>query len=205
MISTDTPEILIALVLRSSSRSACWSPCTSSVISGSRDGSAFGAALLDRLRQAALEAHRRQGSRRVCRSPPIPLGGYVKLLDEREGNVAPPSRTRAFNRQPVWKRIVVLLAGPAFNLHVRHACLLGPVHRGVPALKPVVGDVDAGLDASRAGLKTEDEIRRSRRQERPIARSRDVAAPRRPDRRRPINLRVRGDDGGERELLARCR
>src|SRR5437868_10449362 len=46
----------------------------------------------------------------------VPLGGYVKLLDEREGNVAPEDLPRAFNRQPIWKRIAVLLAGPAFNL-----------------------------------------------------------------------------------------
>src|SRR5687767_7947963 len=46
----------------------------------------------------------------------VPLGGYVKLLDEREGNVSPQDAPRAFNRQPVWKRIAVLLAGPAFNL-----------------------------------------------------------------------------------------
>jgi len=42
----------------------------------------------------------------------IPLGGYVKLLDEREGNVPPAELPRAFTRQPVWKRIAVLLAGP---------------------------------------------------------------------------------------------
>ena len=41
----------------------------------------------------------------------IPLGGYVKLLDEREGNVAERDLPRAFNRQPVWKRIATLLAG----------------------------------------------------------------------------------------------
>ena len=46
----------------------------------------------------------------------IPLGGYVKLLDEREGNVPAQELPRAFNRQPVWKRIAVLLAGPLFNL-----------------------------------------------------------------------------------------
>src|SRR5262245_60735258 len=45
----------------------------------------------------------------------VPLGGYVKLLDERDGVVPPEEVRRAFNRQPVWKRIAVLLAGPAFN------------------------------------------------------------------------------------------
>ena len=42
----------------------------------------------------------------------IPLGGYVKLLDEREGPVGPEALGEAFNRKPVWRRILVLLAGP---------------------------------------------------------------------------------------------
>ena len=58
----------------------------------------------------------------------IPLGGYVKLLDEREGNVPADEAHRAFNRQPVWKRIAVLLAGPAFNLMFAVAAVLGVVH-----------------------------------------------------------------------------
>ena len=46
----------------------------------------------------------------------IPLGGYVKLLDEREAPVDPAEVHRAFNRRPHWQRILVLLAGPAFNI-----------------------------------------------------------------------------------------
>ena len=46
----------------------------------------------------------------------IPLGGYVKLLDEREAPVDPSEVHRAFNRRPHWQRILVLLAGPAFNI-----------------------------------------------------------------------------------------
>src|SRR5947208_898005 len=46
----------------------------------------------------------------------VPLGGYVKLLDEREGPVAPHELSRSFTRRPPWQRIVVLLAGPAFNI-----------------------------------------------------------------------------------------
>src|SRR2546429_2173141 len=45
----------------------------------------------------------------------IPLGGYVKLLDEREGPVPPAELARSFTRKPPWQRILVLLAGPAFN------------------------------------------------------------------------------------------
>src|ERR1700742_4361799 len=46
----------------------------------------------------------------------IPLGGYVKLLDEREGPVPPEDLARSFTRRPPWQRIAVLLAGPAFNI-----------------------------------------------------------------------------------------
>jgi len=46
----------------------------------------------------------------------IPLGGYVKLLDEREGEVSPAELHRSFTRRPVLHRIAVLLAGPAMNL-----------------------------------------------------------------------------------------
>ena len=45
----------------------------------------------------------------------IPLGGYVKMLDEREGNVPEEDLSRAFNRQPVWSRIAIVAAGPFFN------------------------------------------------------------------------------------------
>ena len=46
----------------------------------------------------------------------IPLGGYVKLLDEREAPVPVEERARAFNQRPPWQRILVLLAGPGINI-----------------------------------------------------------------------------------------
>ena len=46
----------------------------------------------------------------------LPLGGYVRMLDEREGVVAPHERERAFNRQPLWKRTAIVAAGPLANL-----------------------------------------------------------------------------------------
>ena len=45
----------------------------------------------------------------------FPLGGYVKMLDEREGDVDPSERHRAFNRQSVWRRIAIVAAGPLAN------------------------------------------------------------------------------------------
>src|SRR5262245_13767355 len=88
----------------------------------------------------------------------VPLGGYVRLLDEREGNVPPHELPRAFNRQPVWKRIAVLLAGPAFNLVFAVAMYWILFTAGVPALKPIVGDVMPDSIAARAGLRYEDTI-----------------------------------------------
>lgn len=88
----------------------------------------------------------------------IPLGGYVKLLDEREGNVSPQDAPRAFNRQPVWKRIAVLLAGPAFNLIFAIFLYWVLFTAGQPAPKPIVGEVTPDSIAARAGLRFEDQI-----------------------------------------------
>lgn len=89
---------------------------------------------------------------------PIPLGGYVKLLDEREGNVAPHEVHRAFNRQPVWKRIAVLLAGPLFNLMFAVAIYWVLFSAGVPTPRPIVGEVTPDSIAAHAGLRYEDVI-----------------------------------------------
>jgi regulator of sigma E protease len=89
----------------------------------------------------------------------IPLGGYVKLLDEREAPVDPSELHRAFNRRPHWQRILVLLAGPAFN--IAFAILLLWVLfwvNGVSEARAVVGQVLPETPAARAGLAAGDEI-----------------------------------------------
>lgn len=88
----------------------------------------------------------------------IPLGGYVKLLDEREGNVPASELHLSFTRQPVWKRIAVLLAGPAFNLIFAVLMYWLLFVAGVPALKPIVGEITPDSIAARAGLRYEDTI-----------------------------------------------
>ena len=88
----------------------------------------------------------------------IPLGGYVKLLDEREGPVAPQHLAQAFNRQPVWRRLLVLVAGPAANFLFAIAAYWLLFVVGVPALKPVLGEVTAGSIAAQSGLMPGDEI-----------------------------------------------
>ena len=88
----------------------------------------------------------------------IPLGGYVKFLDEREGPVDPGDRGRAFNHRPIRSRVAVLLAGPLFNfLFAILAYWILFVH-GVPALKPAVGQVADGGYAAVAGLQYGDRI-----------------------------------------------
>ena len=88
----------------------------------------------------------------------IPLGGYVKLLDEREGNVSPEEAPRAFNRQPVWKRVAVLLAGPAFNLIFAVLLYWVLFTAGVETVKPFVAEVVPDSIAAQAGLRAEDRI-----------------------------------------------
>jgi regulator of sigma E protease len=103
----------------------------------------------------------------------IPLGGYVKLLDEREGPVDPAEAHRAFNRRPHWQRILVLLAGPAFNI-VFAILLLWILFwsTGVTEVRAVVGDVLADSPAARAGLAKGDEVLAFNGE--PVADQRDV-------------------------------
>ncbi|MCA1715155.1 MAG: site-2 protease family protein, partial [Gammaproteobacteria bacterium] len=73
----------------------------------------------------------------------IPLGGYVKMLDEREGEVAPADLAQAFNRQPVGKRIAIVAAGPLANLLLCVALLWTMFVIGRPDYAPVLGHVEA--------------------------------------------------------------
>lgn len=91
----------------------------------------------------------------------LPLGGYVKLLDEREGPVDEAERARAFTRRPPWQRILVLLAGPGANFLFAILLLWGMLWLvGSPEARAVVGRVAAESPAARAGLRPDDEILR---------------------------------------------
>jgi regulator of sigma E protease len=90
---------------------------------------------------------------------PIPMGGYVKMLDEREGPVPPADLPRSYTRRPPWQRIVVLFAGPGANVLFAILVLWGMLWvRGVTEYKPIVGDVTMSSVAARAGLASGDEI-----------------------------------------------
>ncbi len=86
----------------------------------------------------------------------IPLGGYVKMLDEREGEVADCDLDQAFNRKSVWKRIAVVIAGPAFNLLFTVLAFWLMFMVGMPESRPVIGTA-SGIAAS-AGIRSGDRI-----------------------------------------------
>ena len=88
----------------------------------------------------------------------LPLGGYVKMLDEREGNVSARDAGKSFNAQPVWQRIAVLLAGPAFNFIFAIAAYWLILVLGTMVTRPVVGEVAPGSPADVAGLQYGDVI-----------------------------------------------
>jgi len=88
----------------------------------------------------------------------LPLGGYVKMLDEREGNVAVEELDRAFNRQPVMARIAIVAAGPAFNFLFAFVAYWAMFNIGIDDIKPLLGQVYAESPASRASLEKNDEI-----------------------------------------------
>lgn len=86
----------------------------------------------------------------------LPLGGYVKMLDEREGKVEADELDVAFNRQPVSSRIAIVSAGPVFNLIFAVLAFWVMFMVGIPESRPVIGEV-TGI-AAEAGIQPEDEI-----------------------------------------------
>jgi regulator of sigma E protease len=82
----------------------------------------------------------------------FPLGGYVKMLDEREGPVAPEERHRAFNRQTVARRFAIVLAGPVANFLLAILLYWMLFMHGVPGIRPVVGAPVPGTPAAHARI-----------------------------------------------------
>ncbi|MGC8521939.1 MAG: site-2 protease family protein, partial [Steroidobacteraceae bacterium] len=90
---------------------------------------------------------------------PIPLGGYVKFLDEREGPVPAAELPRSFTRVHPLRRVLVLLAGPGSNFLFAVLVLAGMFWAsGLTRWLPVVGDVTAGSIAARAGVRSGERI-----------------------------------------------
>ncbi len=88
----------------------------------------------------------------------IPLGGYVKMLDAREGPVAEAELPRAFNTQSVGRRFAVVVAGPLANLVLAVLVYWVMYMAGVSGPRPIVGEIHSGGIAAAAGLRAGDEI-----------------------------------------------
>jgi regulator of sigma E protease len=132
----------------------------------------------------------------------IPLGGYVKLLDEREGEVDPAELHRSFTRRPIAHRIAVLLAGPAMNLIFAAVLYALLAMIGTEIVKPVVGQVRLDSPAAIAGLQRGDEIVRVGDRNVTDTEELQIALIRRFTDDGVIPLRVRRG-GGERALTLR--
>jgi regulator of sigma E protease len=88
----------------------------------------------------------------------IPLGGFVRMADEREGEVAPEDLPRSFNRQPVWARMAIVAAGPLINLVFAVFLYWIIFMQGTETLRPIIGRVLPQTPAAVAGIEEGDEI-----------------------------------------------
>ncbi len=89
----------------------------------------------------------------------LPLGGYVRMLDEREATVAPHERARAFNRQPLSRRAAIVAAGPLANLGLAVLLYASAHWIGVEEPQALLAPPAAGSAADRAGLRAGDWVR----------------------------------------------
>lgn len=88
----------------------------------------------------------------------VPFGGYVKMLDEREGEVDSQELERAFNRKSVWRRIAIVAAGPVFNFLFAILAYYLMFLVGVGGVKPVIGEISNPSPAHTAGIQQRDTI-----------------------------------------------
>ena len=86
----------------------------------------------------------------------LPFGGYVRMLDEREGEVRPDELGRAFNRKPLWQRAAIVVAGPLANLVLAVALYATAHWIGVDEPKALLGPPAAASIAERAGMRASD-------------------------------------------------
>ena len=103
-----------------------------------------------------LRWHDRRGTEFVIAA--IPLGGYVKMLDEREGEVPADQLDQSFNRKTVRQRIAIVAAGPIANFLLAMVFFWVLAMLGSEQIRPVIGAVEAGSMAAKAGLVAGQEI-----------------------------------------------
>ncbi|CAB1401106.1 Membrane-associated zinc metalloprotease [Pseudomonas fluorescens] len=103
-----------------------------------------------------LRWHDKQGTEFVVAA--IPLGGYVKMLDEREGEVPVDQLDQSFNRKSVRQRIAIVAAGPVANFLLALVFFWVLAMLGSEQVRPVIGAVESGSIAAKAGLNAGEEI-----------------------------------------------
>ena len=103
-----------------------------------------------------LRWHDKQGTEFVVAA--IPLGGYVKMLDEREGEVPVDQLDQSFNRKSVRQRIAIVSAGPIANFLLALVFFWVLAMLGSEQVRPVIGAVESGSIAAKAGLSAGQEI-----------------------------------------------
>lgn len=102
---------------------------------------------------------RRQGRETEFVLSLFPLGGYVRMVDEREGPVDPAELDRAFNRKPLWQRSWIVFAGPLANLVLATLLYAATFWWGVQVARPILGTPVAASPADRAGVQAGDRVR----------------------------------------------
>ncbi|MEB2623092.1 RIP metalloprotease RseP [Pseudomonas sp. YuFO8] len=103
-----------------------------------------------------LRWHDKKGTEFVVAA--IPLGGYVKMLDEREGEVPADQLEQSFNRKSVRQRIAIVAAGPIANFLLAMVFFWALAMLGTEQVRPVIGAVESGSLAAKAGLNAGQEI-----------------------------------------------
>lgn len=88
----------------------------------------------------------------------LPLGGYVKMLDEREGPIADSDKAYSFNRQPLGNRVAIVSAGPAANLLFAIFAYWVLLISGIPGIKPLISEVTIDSPAAQSAFQSGDEI-----------------------------------------------
>lgn len=131
----------------------------------------------------------------------IPLGGYVKMLDEREGEVPADQLDRAFNRKPLGSRIAVVVAGPLFNFLFAIGAYWLTFVTGVPGLKPIIAEPASDSIAVHAGLELRDEIISVDGENTPTWSSAVIALLDGALDHRSVTLEVQSLDGSRRQLV----
>ena len=130
----------------------------------------------------------------------IPLGGYVKMLDAREGDVDPALAGQEFTGKPVWQRIAIVAAGPAFNLIFTVVAFWLMFMLGKPDIAPLVTAAPQSM-AAQAGIHPGDRVLRI--DGKPVATWSDSleAVANAMLGREPLPMDVRGTDGAERHVV----